>query len=200
MKKDIYVLAHEVKNPLCVVKGYLEMLNQSNLERYKKIIQDELMEGMEILDNYMNYNKISIQKEEIDLNLMLLDIKDSMEEYLKRKGIYLKIHLIDDEIYLKADYQKLRQVFYNLIKNSIEAQCKKIIIKYQVLYDSIAIYIKNDGSKILDFDRLGNNYTSREDGHGIGVMISKKIIAMHEGTMNYFNEKNGVCCNITLPI
>ena len=42
MKNDIYTLAHEIRNPLCVVKGYLEMLDESNLSKYKKIIQNEL--------------------------------------------------------------------------------------------------------------------------------------------------------------
>ena len=42
MMVDVYTIAHEVKNPLCVVKGYLEMMNEENYERYKKIINDEL--------------------------------------------------------------------------------------------------------------------------------------------------------------
>ena len=91
MKEDMYVLAHEIKNPLCVVNGYLEMLNNNNLERYKRIIKEEVDTSIEILDNYLEYNKLSLEKEEFDINLFLLDIKKNMYDYLKKSNIHLKI-------------------------------------------------------------------------------------------------------------
>ncbi len=200
MKEDIYVLAHEIKNPLCVVKGYLEMLNRNNIEKYKDIIKEEINTSIQILDNYLEYNKLSIIPEEIDLNVLLLDIKNSMHDYLFKNGVKLKIKYIDDEIYLKADYNKLKEVFYNIIKNGVESQSKNISISYKVFYNKLTIIIKNDGLVCQNIKKIGNNYTNKILGHGIGTNISKKIIEMHQGKITYQNENNGVSVIISLSL
>ena len=203
MKNDLYVLAHEVKNPLSIISGYLEMLNINNLEDYKKIIKEEVKNSLEILDNYLEYNKLILNKEEIDINLLLLDIKKNMKDYLKKRGISLRLFLQDDEIYLNADYAKLRQVFYNILKNSMESQSKTIIIAYQVLFGKIRIKIENDGLKINsdDLNKIGNGYTDKVFGNGIGTSLSKKIIEMHGGKIKYQNnKKGGVNVIITLSL
>ncbi len=201
MKTDIYTLAHEVKNPLSIVKGYLEMMNKENFERYKKIINEEIDNSLEILNNYLEFNKISINKEEMDLNILLMDIKNNMKDYLENKGVKLQIITMDDDIYLEADYQKLRQVFYNIIKNSVEAYAKKIIISYKIIYGKVIITIMNDGDKIIDINKVGNNYTTKILGNGIGTTLSKKIINMHDGKIKYLNnEDKGVSTIITLNL
>ena len=203
MKNDLYVLAHEVKNPLSIISGYLEMLNINNLEDYKKIIKEEVKNSLEILDNYLEYNKLILNKEEIDINLLLLDIKKNMKDYLKKRGISLRVFLQDDEIYLNADYAKLRQVFYNILKNSMESQSKTIIIAYQVLFGKIRIKIENDGLKINsdDLNKIGNGYTDKVFGNGIGTSLSKKIVEMHGGKIKYQNnKKGGVNVIITLSL
>lgn len=201
MKTDIYTLAHEVKNPLCVVKGYLEMLNKENFLKYKEIINNELNESINILDNYLEYKKMIINKEIMDINLLLSDIKRSYQAYLKKQGINLKINLIDDDIYLMGDYNKLKQVFYNIIKNSCEAFSKNIWIDYKIKEDKIIIRVKNDGIKINNenLDKIGTNYTSKVMGNGIGVNLSKKIIELHGGKIKYKNNFDaGISVIITL--
>ena len=201
MKTDIYTLAHEVKNPLCVVKGYLEMLNKENFERYKEIIEEELNNSINILDNYLEYKKVAINKEIMDINLLLLDIKKSYKDYLKKQGINLKVNLIDDDIYLYADYSKLKQVFYNIIKNSCEAFSKNIIINYEINDKEITICVNNDGIKIEEdkLFKIGTNYSSKVMGNGIGVNLSKKIIELHNGKIEYKNNLDfGISVYITL--
>ena len=200
MKNDVYVLAHEVKNPLCIIKGYLEMINPLNLQEYKKIIENELIDSIEILDNYLEYNQLKINKEEIDITLLLSEIKSQMLPILRKRGIKFKIQNIDNEIYLEADYNKLKQVFYNIIKNAYEAEAKNIFISYRIIYDKIEIKIENDGIKIIDPTLLGNNYSNKVLGHGIGTTLSKKIIMLHNGKIEYFNDKKYVNCLITLTL
>ena len=203
MKTDIYTLAHEVKNPLCVVKGYLEMMNERNYSKYKDIINNEINMSLEILDSYLSLKKMTIEKEEMDFNLLLLDIKKSMKEYLKKSSITLNIKMMDDEIYLEADYNKLKQVFYNIIKNSIEAHAKNIEISYQIWLDKLIITIINDGDKIpIDkISKVGSSYSSKIYGHGIGINLSKQIIKMHDGKIKYANNKDkGIKITITLNL
>lgn len=200
MKTDIYTLAHEIKNPLCVVNGYLEMMNSSNFAKCKEIIKKEVDTSIGLLNNYLEYNRISIQKEEIDLNLLILDIKDSMFDYLKKKNVCLKTKLLDEEIYLEADYDKLKQVFYNIIKNSVESCSRNIEISYHIMFDRVEILIKDDGMKIDvgTINKIGNNYTNKILGNGIGMTLSKKIIKLHNGKIKYKNNDKGVSVIITL--
>ena len=203
MKNDIYVLAHEMRNPLCVVKGYLEMLNEQNITKVKEIINNQVDDSLNILNDYLEYNRISLHKEEIDLNLLLQDIKTNIKDYLKSKDVHLHINLIDDEIYLQADYNKLKQVVNNIIKNSVEAKAKNIDISYRIMFGRVTICIKNDGCK-LDSEsilKMGNYFTTKESGNGIGTSLIKKIIALHRGKIKYRNNKNkGVSVYITLSL
>ena len=200
MKVDVYTIAHEVKNPLCVVKGYLEMMNEENYERYKKIINDELNNSINILDNYLEYKKININKEIMDINILFLEIKEKYQEYLCNKNIHLHVSLNDDEIYLLGDYNKLKEVISNIIKNSIESQSKNIYINYQLEKEKIKLIIENDGFKINENDikKIGHNYTNKIIGHGIGTTINEKIIELHSGNIEYMNTITGVKTIITL--
>ena len=203
MKNDIYTLAHEMRNPLCVVKGYLEMLDETNLSKYKKIIENQVNDSLNILNDYLEYNRISINKEEIDLNLLLIDIKTNLKDYLKNNNVHLHTELMDDEIYLEADYNKLKQVFNNIIKNSVESSSKNIDITYRIMFGRITIIIKNDGFKIDDeaIYKIGNYFTDKDAGNGIGTNLIKKIISMHNGKIKYRNNKNkGITIYITLSL
>lgn len=200
MKDGIYTLAHEIRNPLSVARGYLEMMNKSNLEKYKEIIKEEIDTSLEILNNYLDYNKIQLVKEEIDLNVLLMDIKNSMQDFLKKKGITFKIEFQDKDIYLEADYNRLKQVFYNIIKNSIEAQSKSIFIQYKVLFDQVEISICDDGLKCMEINKIGNNYSNKVLGNGIGLTLSKKIIEMHQGSIKFMNNKKGFVVKISLSL
>ncbi len=203
MKTDIYTLAHEMKNPLSVVKGYLEMLNSKNVSKYKSIMQEEIDTSLNILNQYLEYNKVTLNKEIFDLNIFLLEIKRSMKDYLKKENVSLIVNMIDDEIYVEADYAKLKQVIYNVIKNSVESLSRKINVSYQVLFNQLKIVINNDGNKIVDSDikKIGNNFSNKVLGNGIGTTLSKKIIRLHGGKIKYINnEKKGVSVIITLPL
>ena len=203
MKNDIYILAHEIRNPLSIAKGYLEMMDETNFFEYKQIIKNQVNDSLSILNDYLEYNRISLNKEEIDLNILLLDLKNNLKDYLKNNNVHLHIEFYDDEIYLQADYNKLKQIFNNIIKNSVESNSKNIEISYRIMFGRVTICIKNDGLKI-DNDaiyKIGNYFTNKEDGNGIGTSLIKKIISMHNGKIKYRNNKNkGVSVYITLTL
>ena len=94
-----------------------------------------------------------INKEIMDINLLLLDIKKSYKAYLKKQGINLKIKLIDDDIYLYADYNKLKQV---LIKN------KNVFVPQieQVEYENEKTIIENidENKRIITLTPYGRKY------------------------------------------
>ncbi len=203
MKNDIYVLAHEMRNPLSVVKGYLEMLSEGNIDKYRPIIQNQIDDSLNILNDYLEFNCIGLNKEEIDINLLLQELKHNLSDYLKKHSVQLNINVVDDEVYLEADYNKLKQVFNNIIKNSVEAKAKRIDISYRIMFGRLTICIKNDGYKIDDdtIFKIGNNFTNKENGNGIGTSLIKKIINMHHGKIKYRKKYDkGVSIFITLSL
>ena len=136
----------------------------------------------------------------MDINILFLEIKEKYQEYLCNKNIHLHVSLNDDEIYLLGDYNKLKEVISNIIKNSIESQSKNIYLNYQLEKEKIKLIIENDGFKINENDikKIGHNYTNKIIGHGIGTTINEKIIELHSGNIEYMNTITGVKTIITL--
>ena len=197
MEIDIYTLAHEIKNPLAIAKGYLEMSNQDNFNKYYDLINSNIMEALNILDNYLNYKKMCLDSEVIDIILLLEEVKSN---YCELNNITIYIISIYDEIFIDADYYKLKQVFSNLIKNSIEAKSTKIDIFLKRHDNNLIISIVDNGEGFNNTKKLVG-YSYKINGHGIGLVITKKIIELHSGTIEYVNNDD-MGCNIlvNLPI
>lgn len=197
MEIDIFTLAHEIKNPLAIANGYLQMSNNENFMKYKEFIKNNIEEALMVLDNYLEYNKLSIEFEVMDLILLLEEV---INNYASLYEIDIDLITVYDELYISGDFIKLKQVFNNIIKNSIEAKSKNIKIYLKMRNGEVLIRVVDDGDGINNFDNL-DGYSSKVNGHGIGVVIAKKVIACHEGTINYENNDEGGCSVfINLPI
>lgn len=197
METNIYTLAHEIKNPLAIAKGYLEMSNETNFLKYKELINNNIDEALFILNNYLEYNKLLLENDIVDIMMLLEEV---CENYWQLFKIRIKINSIYDELFIEADFNKLKQVFSNLLKNSIEADSKKIEIYVKYCNDFVTIRLVDDGKGFNNINNLGG-YTSKINGHGIGLLITNKIIELHKGSIEYANNENkGTNILIKLPI
>ena len=198
MEIDIYTLAHEIKNPLAVANGYLEMSNSSSFSKYKDLIMENINESLNLLNDYLEYNRLVINNELMDIMLL---IEEVINNYKNLYNIDIKIISAYDELFIKADYYKLKQAFNNIIKNSIEAKASEIKIFIKEIDQHLVINILDNGNGINSFNDLNNGISSKVNGHGIGVMITKKIIKNHHGTIEYYNNDDKGCnVKINLPI
>lgn len=200
MKVDIYTLVHEIKNPLAICKGYLSMLNSNNLERYKDIISCNLQESLNILNNYLDTRKMCIQKDIMDINLLMESIIDNYKNICHVNFKYISLY---DELLINGDYDRLKQVFNNIIKNSIEASSKNISISVKIVKNDVLISILDDGSGINDLLKVnnGSSYTNKINGNGIGIIVCREIIKAHGGSIKYDNNIDTGCrVIIKLPI
>lgn len=195
MNIDIFTLAHEIRNPLTISKGYLQMSNAKNFTKYKDIIEANMNEALMILDNYLEYNKLSIKKDIIDIILL---IEDVISNYNNLFSVNISIITLYDELFINGDYYKLKQVFNNLIKNSIEANSTDIKIYLKIIDKDIVIQIIDNGDGFNNIDNF-NGHSSKINGNGIGLMITKKIIESHSGSIEYSNNLD-VGCNITIKL
>ena len=197
IQNSLFKITHEVKNPIAVCKGYLEMLNTDNKEQTKKyvpIIKQEIDRSLDIMSDFMEFSKIKINKEIIDINMLLDDISDCLKILIINKNISFIYHQNEDERYIEGDYNRLKQVFINLLKNSIEAITDngKIELTTYDKENSYIIEIKDNGIG-MDEDTVSKIkemfYTTKTKGTGLGVTLSNEIIKAHNGQLNYESKK-----------
>ena len=206
-KESLFKITHEIKNPIAVVKGYLDMFNVDNPEHSKKyipIIKEEINRVLILLEDFLCITKIRVVKEEMDLGLLFEEIDNSFKLMLNNKNIVFEYEKAD-EVYINADYNRLKQVFVNLLKNSMESISKKgkIVLKYSLLKDKIKIILIDNGKGMdkNDLESLKKAFfTTKKNGTGLGIYLSNEIILKHGGHMKYESEKNkGTRVTITLP-
>lgn len=211
LRNSLFKLTHEIKNPIAVCKGYLDMLdinNKKSTEKYINIIKNEIERTLIIMDDFLDYTKIKVNKNIMDIILLLEDTVDSMESLFKKNQVQIQKELIDDEIYINGDYNRLKQVVVNILKNSIEAKRddikSKISLTTKLEDKKIKISISDNG-RGMDKEEIKNLgeafYTTKVKGTGLGVLLSKEIISSHEGNINYYSIKEkGTTVIIELPI
>ncbi len=209
IKDALFKLTHEIKNPLAVCKGYLDMIDinkQEKAEKYISIMKQEVDRSLNIISDFVEYNKIKVKKEQIDLNCLLDDVYDSFKILVNNKKVKLEYKDRDDEeIYFEGDYERLKQVLINLLKNALEAteENGKIEIFSNIYKKYLEIVIKDNGIGMSKetLEKIKEMfYTTKQNGTGLGVALSNEIIKSHNGELIFESESNkGTTVTIRLP-
>lgn len=208
LRASVFKLNHELKNPLAVCNGYLEMFpeaSKKDQDKYIEIMQNEIKRSLTIINDFSSLGKIkNIEVEEIDICYLLEEIKDILEPLFKKNKA--KIEIPDDEIYVEGDYNRLKQVFINLFKNSLESKRKEdLVVNVKIKEDNndYIISMKDNGKGMSKetLEKIYNDFfTTKETGTGIGIPYIKEIIELHHGTLTYKSRENkGTTVLITLP-
>ena len=210
IRDSLFKITHEIKNPIAVCKSYLDMFDINNKEhiKYINILKEENEKILLLLQDFLAMNKIKIQKEILDINMLLEDVVDQLTPLLKGKNIKFDYDIALDEVFIEGDYNRLNQVFINMIKNSVEAldgiKNPKISLNHKIDGNKFIISIEDNGSGIneSDMERIKEPfYTTKKNGTGLGVSLSCEIISAHDGTLEYFSKVNeGTKVVISLPI
>lgn len=209
IRDSLFKITHEIKNPIAVCKSYLDMYDYKNKEhqKYIPIIKEEIEKILYLLQDFSSMSKIKIEPDIMDINMLLETIVDHFEPILKVNHIKFNYEVRQDELYINGDYNRLNQVFTNLLKNSIEAMDKqdKLIKLYTKLDNNqITIYFEDNGMGIDkdDINKIKEPfYTTKKNGTGLGVSLSCEIIEAHNGTILYRSKVGvGTKVIVTLPI
>lgn len=203
-------LTHELKNPISVCKGYLEIIDKNGYQKapkYLPIISSEIERSLSVINDFSSLGKLKeLNKEEVDLQVLLEEIITILNPLFKKynANIYLNVK---QDIYLSLDYLRMKQVFVNILKNALEARKEEeplnVLIEVKKSLKAIKITIKDNGIG-MDKNTLDKIteifYTTKANGNGLGVVLSKEIVEMHHGTINYKSQKEkGTTVTITLP-
>lgn len=212
LRTSLFKMTHEIKNPIAVCKGYLDMLDINNKEKVNKyipIIKGEIERTLTLMDDYLEYTKVKINKDIVDIYMLLEEVIDSHKLFFKENNIKLKLKIPDDELFLNIDYNRIKQVLVNILKNAKEAMDpnkEKMIIKIETGMNKkyFKIIIEDNGIG-MDPETLNNVcdlfFTTKRNGTGLGTSLSKEIIELHGGKIKYFSEVNiGTRVIVMLPL
>ena len=202
-------VAHEIRNPLTSIKGFLQLLEGKETEdkQYYDIMLSEIERINLIVSEFMVLSKPQAVTYRIEnITSLLTDVITLLETIAIVKNIEVTKEL-EPDMMVKCEGNQIKQVFINIFKNAIEAvpENGKIDIKITKREeDKVRIQFIDNGRGIPSdlLPKLGEPfYTTKEKGTGLGLMVSYKIIAEHQGTIMIESGINkGTTVDIILPL
>ena len=211
IRLSLFKITHEIKNPIAVCKGYLDMINVNDtkqVERYVPILKSEIERLLSLLQDFLLINKDNLDLDIMDFNMLVEDTIDKLNPLLNDNNINLDLDIVDDEIFVNGDYNRLSQVLINIIKNSIEAIPEnskgKIIISTKIKNNKYCLSIKDNGIG-MDKEVLDNIkkpfFTTKKRGSGLGVSLIYEIVEAHNGKIEYDSVYGkGTTVTLELPL
>lgn len=201
-------VAHELRNPLSVIKGFLQLAKLTNsYPKYYDTILSELNRMNGIIEDFLS---VSRKKTDRKLQSPYIIIK-SLVEIIKSECI---LHNITVNFQLESTTEQvdvneamIKQVILNILRNSLEAyhdeKGRQFLVKTYTSSSSYYIFLEDNGigmsAEVLK--QLGKPFfTTKEKGTGIGIPLCKKIIEEHGGTFDIASKINvGTTVKISLP-
>lgn len=200
-------IAHEIRNPLTSIKTYIELLpkKKDNIEFQKQIVNvvpHEVERVDSLISQLIDYSKPKVKNAEI---VLVSDLIEScvllFKPVLDRNNISLNLNL-DEDIYVKIDRNQIKQVMINLLLNSIDAiREKEEMYKYEsynieingiLIEDNVIMSVKDNGIGMTK-NELKNVYdlfyTTKANGTGMGLPLSKQIVEENGGSIKIESEK-----------
>ena len=211
LKESLYQLNHELKNPLAVVNGYLQMIDRTKSQekktQYLKNIKEEVKRSITIINDFSELGKIKkLEIDIMDLTLLFQEIINILQPIYKRENSMI-VFQNNEELYIVGDYERLKQVFINILKNALESKDKDFLIveiKIRKEKSNYKIMIRDNGRgmSLKEIEQMHDIFfTTKENGSGIGLSYVKRIIDLHKGMIEFKSkEKKGSTAIITLPI
>lgn len=202
-------VAHEIRNPLTSLKGFVQLLSESKEnETFCEIMLTELNRINEIVSEFLVIAKPQVQCfEQEDINVLVQDVVSLISAQGTMNNVQISIH--DDERIppVFCDKNQIKQVFLNVLKNALESIPKdgaiEVFVEHRELDHKVVVRFKDNGCGIPQerITRLGEPfYTTKEKGTGLGLMVSYKILEAHEGKIEIQSKVGkGTTVDVILP-
>lgn len=202
-------VAHEIRNPLTALKGFLQLIAAENAtnDRYVEIMSDELLRIEFIVGELLVLAKPQATRFSLgDLRERLTDVATLLKAQAVMNNVDIVLELEPDLPPIRCEGNQLKQVFINLIKNAIEAMPGggTVLVSAKKSEGAVVVRVIDEGQGIPAelLGRIGDPfYSTKENGTGLGLMVSHKIVELHQGTLHIESEVDrGTTITITLPI
>lgn len=196
-------ISHELRTPLTSIKGWGETLQDGGSEDSEvlaeglKIICHETDRLIILVNDLLDFSRLQSNRMEMHMQEMIFDdlleeVQRQFSQRAKNEHINLVLELGDDQMLILGDYNRLKQVFINIIDNAMKftsgVKNAKIIIKSYADEEKIYVSIIDNGSGISpeDLVKVKEKFykgTSKKSGTGLGLSIATEIVHLHQGEL-----------------
>lgn len=194
-------VAHEIRNPLTVVKGFLQLYEKDNSfsadrKRHFTLMIDELNMAEEVISQFLTMAKPDQEKitEIVDIKIVLQSVTDLLHSYGHLHDNRIELKVIGD-CTISANIIELKQLLINIIKNAIEASNygDLVIVKAEREKGFVVIKVIDHGRGMSDEEvkSLGTPfYSLKSKGTGLGLMICFNIVEKYNGRIEFKSLKD----------
>jgi len=211
MRKDFVAnVSHELKTPITSIKGFAETLldgalqDRKTLESFLTIILKESERLQSLIHDLLELSKIEqhnfqLNMGQIELNELVTDSVEILKEKATRKEIHLSIQTSDNQIFIKGDASRLKQIFINIIDNAIAYTPNEgnISVKIMDSEKEAKVSVSDTGigiekgeiPRIFErFYRVDRARSRESGGTGLGLAIVKHLMEAHQGEISVESE------------
>jgi len=202
------LISHDLRAPFNSLLGFAEILRTEfenltsrDVKEYINVINDSSNILFEMTNNLLHYSRLQLNRydyipKKVFLNEIIHEAIESLKFRIQKKKIFVKVEL-KENYYLIADEEMLLTVFKNLISNSIKFSNRESTIRIfaeqstDIINNSFALQISitdegigisEENQSLLNADVMFSNQgTDREPGSGLGLLLSKKYVALMKG-------------------
>lgn len=208
-------LAHEIRNPLTSIIGFIKMIKagtipQEKEQLYIEMVYNELLGLNELISQFVIMAKPSVpDRKQVDIHKLVQETVKFMESQFIMKNVNVGISVspqLNKQLIVDADPIQIKQVLINILQNALEAVEERGIIQLFIEKDhkNIRIKIQDNGIGLSDHELkqiLNPFFTTKENGLGLGLSVSYRIIENHGGTIDISSIKHvGSTMTIVLPL
>jgi two-component system sporulation sensor kinase B len=193
-------VAHEIRNPLTVVKGFLQLYEKDTLvtddiKRHFTLMIDELNTAEQVISQFLSIAKPTKEKDEeiVNVKVMLQSVTDLLHSYGLLHDNKIELNVVED-CYIAANNIEFKQLLINIIKNAIEASKigDSVFVTARRNRDFVEIKVVDYGNGMSEAEvkSLGTPfYSLKSKGTGLGMMICFNIAEKYKGTIDFQSSK-----------
>lgn len=202
-------IAHEIRNPLAAISGAVELMRDSegaSRAAFEDIVSREIARLDTMIRDFLSYARpTALERHRVDISAIARDVTTLIEQDPRFQGRSLAVSA-EAEAFVDADAGQLRQVFWNLLRNAVEASPKdgKVeLIVERANRDWITVAVRDEGPGISPEVRahLFEPFrTTKPEGTGLGLAMVHRIIEAHGGDIALLNRQaRGAEARVRLP-
>lgn len=192
-------VAHEVRNPMTAITGFIQMMNQDAANPYAfftEIMNNEIDRVNQIVTDFLALAKPTVQDSSpVSIRQVIEEMMIEFDAEFDERAIICHLNSTIDHSTIHGSKSSLQQMFHNILSNSSDAIQHAGVIEISLTAedDLLCICIEDNG---IGMDEATVNsidqpfFSTKEDGTGLGMLIAKKIIMDHKGTLWVESQQN----------
>jgi CheY-like chemotaxis protein len=217
------MLAHEFRNPLAPIRSAVEIMrvigqHDHALEKAREVISRQVDQLSRLVDQLlevsdMAHGTMALERSPVDVNAVLRDAVEKVQAFVAERGHTLKVAPLATPVSVEADFDRLSQVFCNLLDNAARYTDPggEITLTASRANGAVAIAVRDNGKGIPPeaipgifdlFTRARRNAGEAQGSLGIGLSLVRKVVELHGGSVEAKSAgpKRGAEFVVTLPL